>query len=90
MWNLSCLMIGKIKYLTFLVTNLKFQHSLMVCSKVKLWASPSLALHQTMINTEKSKIAMQKTKSAIAKANKLPPGNGNTNFVIGIFLQHIF
>ena len=36
-----------------------------------------LSFHQTMINTEKSKIAMQKKKNTVAKANNFPPGDGN-------------
>ena len=49
-----------------------------------------VSFHQKMIETEKSKIATWKYKSGIARANNLPPGNGNTNFITGIFLQHIF
>ena len=37
----------------------------------------SSAFHQTMIDTEKSKIAMQKKKNTVAKANNFPSGNGN-------------
>ena len=43
--------------------------------------SLAIASNQTMINTGKSKITMQKNNSTIAKANNLPHGNGNTNFI---------